>query len=315
MHQESRNFLQSEAWGEVNQSIGHKVLQENVEGNEILMIIKNAKRGRYLEVPGGPAIDWSDAALVKKVIQRIKEIATENQCVFARVRPQLPNSPELRQAFKKAGLKLAPMQISADNTIYVDLTKSEDELLADMRRQTRYEVRRADKIGIIVKQENTENDYKKFFKAQSETAKRQNFIPPSLEMLLAEKKAFNKNISLYVAYYEDKPVAYALVLWHGTEGDYFEAASTDLNRKYPGAYAIIWQAMRDLKKKGLKILNLCGIAPKDQPNHRYASITTFKTGFGGKAIEYVPAHDLIINKIKYLPDYVIEAARRKKRHL
>lgn len=315
MHQESRNFLQSKAWGEVNQNIGHKVLQENIEGNEILMIIKNAKRGRFMEIPGGPAIDWNNAILVKKVIQKIKEIATDNQCVFVRIRPQLPNSPELCQAFKKAGLKPAPMHINADNTIFIDLTKPEDELLADMRRQTRYEVRRADKLGIIVKQENTEKDYQEFFKAQSETAKRQNFIPPSLEMLLAERKAFDKNISLYVAYYENEPVAYAIILWHGEEGDYFEAASTELNRKYPGAYAIMWQAMRDLKEKGIRTLNLCGIAPKNQPNHRYASITTFKTGFGGEAIEYVPAYDLIINKIKYLPDFVIETARRKKRHL
>ena len=70
-----------------------------------------------------------------------------------------------------------------------------------------------------------------------------------------------------------------------------------------------------MKEKDLKRLNLWGIAPEGQPNHRYAGVTTFKTGFGGEIVEFVPAHDLIVNKIKYLPNLIVETARRKKRHL
>ena len=99
------------------------------------------------------------------------------------------------------------------------------------------------------------------------------------------------------------------------EGDYYEAASTDLNRKIPGAYALLWQAIKDLKKEGYERFNLWGIAPAGQPNHRYAGVTTFKTGFGGEIIEYVPAHDLIISKVKYLKNLAVETLRKKKRHL
>ena len=101
----------------------------------------------------------------------------------------------------------------------------------------------------------------------------------------------------------------------GKEGDYYEAASTDLNRKLPGAYALLWQAAKDLKMEGYERFNLWGIAPPNQPNHRYAGVTTFKTGFGGEVIEYVPAHDLVLSKIGYLKDYMVEAIRKKKRHL
>lgn len=309
------NFLQSKAWGEVNQKIGHQVFLEQIDGYSVLAIIKNAKRGRYMEIPGGPAIDWSNQKTAKKILNHFVKIAKKHSCVFIRIRPQLENSPKLLNIFKKLGLHIAPMHINASNTVLINLEKSEEELLADMRRQTRYEVRRAAKIGIKVEKTNKIEDYQKFFKIQAATAKRQGFIPPSLDTLLAEREAFGKNITFYIAKIEDKPIAYALFLWDGEEGDYFEAASTDLNRKYPGSYAILWEAMKDLKKLGLKTLNLCGIAPKNQPNHRYAGITTFKTGFGGKQIEYIPAHDFIINKIKYLPDYIIETVRRKKRHL
>ena len=99
------------------------------------------------------------------------------------------------------------------------------------------------------------------------------------------------------------------------EGDYYEAASTLLNRKLPGAYALLWQAMRGLKQEGYERFNLWGIAPANQPNHRYAGVTTFKTGFGGEIVEYVPAHDMIVSKIKYLKNLAVETVRKKKRHL
>ena len=106
-----------------------------------------------------------------------------------------------------------------------------------------------------------------------------------------------------------------MIIRDGKEGDYYEAASTALNRKMPGAYALLWQAMRDLKAGGYERFNLWGIAPAGQPGHRYAGVTTFKTGFGGSVVEYVPAHDLVISRVGYLKDLVVEKARKKRRHL
>ena len=185
-----------------------------------------------------------------------------------------------------------------------------------MRRQTRYEVRRAGKLGIKVRKDNSEEIFKEFHKVQVETAKRQGFVPPSLKVLLAEREAFGDNISVYVAETaEGEAIAYGLIIKDGREGDYYEAASTSLNRKLPGAYALLWQAMRDLKTEGYERFNLWGIAPAGQPNHRYAGVTTFKTGFGGAVVEYVPAHDLVISRVGYLKDLVVEKARKKRRHL
>ena len=193
---------------------------------------------------------------------------------------------------------------------------TEDELLADMRRQTRYEVRRAAKQGITVEKLQNEEIFKEFRKVQAETAKRQGFVPPNLKTLMAEREAFGNNIAIYVAKTsEGSPIAYGMIIKDGKEGDYYEAASTDLNRKMPGAYALLWQVMKDLKVEGYERFNLWGIAPAGQPNHRYAGVTTFKTGFGGEVVEYVPAHDLVITKSKYLKNWIVETVRKKKRHL
>lgn len=311
------NFLQSPAYGKMNEILGEKVITaEFGNSGRALMIVRNAKRGRYLEIPCGPLIDWYDARIVKKTMTKIVEVARAEKCVFVRIRPQLVASEQNLGLLKDLGLRKSPMHLAAEHTVMINLKLSEEELLAGMRRQTRYEVRRASRQGIKVTKNNSEEIFKEFHAVQLATAHRQGFVPPSAETLMAEKEAFGGNIQIYVAKTpEGEPIAYGLVIHDGREGDYYEAASTDLNRKMPGAYALLWQAMRDLKAVGCERFNLWGIAPKGQPWHRYAGVTTFKTGFGGEIVEYVPAHDLVISKVRYLKNLIVEKIRKKRRHL
>lgn len=311
------NFLQSPNYGRMNELLGAKVITEDFGGNGYAqMVIRDAKRGRYLEIPCGPLIDWSRRELVKQVFRVIDETARNEKCVFVRIRPQLDATPTNLKILSGLGLTKSPMHLAAEHTVMIKLAASEDELLANMRRQTRYEVRRADKLGIKVTHDNSEELFREFHAVQAETAKRQGFVPPSLKTLMAEKEAFGDSAQIYVAETaESEKIAYGLIIRDGLEGDYYEAASTELNRKLPGAYALLWQVMRDLKSEGFERFNLWGIAPPGQPNHRYAGVTTFKTGFGGEVVEYVPAHDLVISRVGYLKDLIVEKARKKRRHL
>ncbi|MBQ6593755.1 peptidoglycan bridge formation glycyltransferase FemA/FemB family protein [Candidatus Saccharibacteria bacterium] len=311
------NFLQSPEYGEMNKQLGAKVIYDDFEGaGWALMIVRDAKRGRYLEIPCGPLLDWSNPDIVTNATRRIEELGKREKCVFARIRPQIEATAQNLEMLDRLKYKPAPMHLAAEHTVILDLTHSLEELLADMRRQTRYEVRRAEKLGIHVVSSNTEADFREFQRVQAETAKRQGFVPPSLKTLLAERAAFDDMITIYKALTaENEPIAYGLVIRMGLEGDYYEAASTDLNRKLPGAYALLWQVTQDLKAQGYQRFNLWGIAPAGQPQHRYAGVTTFKTGFGGKVVEFVPAHDLIFSHVGYLKDYVVEMARKKRRHL
>lgn len=324
------NFLQSPQWAHMNELIGHKVIIDATETTWCLMIVKNAKRGRYLEIPGGPLLDWQDAEAVQSMFTNIRAVAQREKCVFVRLRPQLRSTPENLQLLANLGTKKAPMHLHAEHTVILDLEKSEDELLKEMRRQTRYEVRRATKLGITVDWANSEEIFREFHQVQAETAARQHFVPPDLKTLLAERAAFDdapkkssakaleeaSHARIYVARTsEGEPIAYGLILVSGAEAEYFEAASTELNHKLPGAYALQWQVIKDLKHLGIKRYNLWGIAPHGQKNHRYAGVTTFKTGFGGEIVEFVPASDLIIRRFRYLLNFLIETVRKKKRHL
>ena len=317
------NFLQSPLWAETNRLLGHKVLEGTVDDQaRFLAIVKDAKRGRYLEIPGGPLLDWKDKSLAKRVFSKIADLGRSEKCVFVRFRPQLENTEENQKILQtirtssNLDLRPAPMHLHAQNTVILDLTKSEDDLLMELRRQTRYEVRRAEKLEIKASHDESESVFRTFHQIQLETAKRQDFVPPSLKELLAEREAFKDNARLYISKTKDgEPLAYGLILSFATEAAYFEAASTDLNRKLPGTYALLWTAIKDLKAAGFERFNLWGIAPPGVENHRYSGVTTFKTGFGGRVVEFIPAQDIVLNKLRYKLDELVETARKKKRNL
>ena len=310
------NFLQSKQWYEVNKSIGHKpIFLMFSEKSYCLAIIKDAKRGRFLEIPCGPILDYTNRHELELAMAEIYRYAKQNNCVFVRFRPNLEETSENRALIESIPSLSASYFLHAENTVFVDLTQSEEDLLKNMRRQTRYEVRRSEKLNFKVEKSNSPEILREFHQIQAETAKRQGFIPPRRKDLNAYAKAFGSDLQIYRANLDGKPVAYGLVITDALEGDYFEAASTELNYKFPGAYALQWYVMRDLKKQGKLRYNLWGIAPAGQKNHKFAGVTTFKSGFGGEKFDYLHAHDLPVKKLHYGLIRLVEDARRKKRHL
>ncbi|MDR3298264.1 MAG: peptidoglycan bridge formation glycyltransferase FemA/FemB family protein [Candidatus Nomurabacteria bacterium] len=314
------NFLQSSGWGKVYELTHEKVFYLGLRDEGKLMgsavvILKPAKRGHYLEIPGGPLVDWGDKKVVKLLLDGLRELAEKERCVFVRMRPNIEDNGKNRKIFGQSGLSVSPMHLHAEHTVMIDLTKSEDELLAAMRRQTRYEVKRADRLGIRVDYDTSDKAFREFYEVQKETALRQKFITSSEEFILAQREVFGEEARIYRAEMNGEILALGLILMQAPEAIYHEAASTELGRKYPGAYALQWRVTRDAKAMGLKRYNLFGIAPPNTKNHRYAGVTTFKMGFGGEAVSYLPAHDLVVNPLAYQMTKIIENARKRKRHL
>ena len=315
------NFLQSAGWGKVYELDGEKVFYFGLyDGDDLIgsavVILKKAKRGAYLEIPGGPLLDWDrNKRAVKAFMQEIRKVAEREKCVFVRMRPNIPDDYNNQQLVKELGLVPSPMHLHAEHTVMLDLSLSEDDLLKDMRRQTRYEVRRAQKLGIEVTFDTSKYAFTDFYNLQLETAKRQDFIPSSRRFIEAQHEAFEGAARIYTASLNGKPLAKGLIIMQSPEAIYHEAASTEEGRKYPGAYALQWQVIRDAKDLGMKRYNLFGIAPPNSPHHRYAGVTTFKTGFGGEQVTYLPAQDLVIRPFRYKFVHMLEVARKKHRHL
>ena len=301
------NFLQSWSWGEFHKALGKQIFRTGFFEKEklvgvMLSIIEPARRGKYLTVPGGPIIDWQKKDLIQTFLSQLKIIAKENNCAFVRVRPQLKSDEFSKNIFKNLGFIKAPMHLHAELTSQLDITKSEEQLLTQMRKTTRYEVKKAMKENIKIIISNNPSDIKKFYDLQIETARRQKFVPFSYKFLYEQFKIFAQsgNALLYKAKFENKLLAQAFVIFYEKEAVYHYGASTDDGRRYPGAYLIQWEAILEAKKRGMTRYNFWGVAPENKQYHRFAGLSLFKRGFGGEDFEYLHAQDLIINKPKYV---------------
>lgn len=320
-HHPEVNFLHSWYWGEFQEKLGKKVVKIGFYKKEILAgvvlgIVEEARRGRYLTVPGGPIIDWDDQELVTVVFDEIKKIGIIEKCVFVRVRPQLLED-EGEKLFGIYGFRKAPMHLHAELSNILDITKSEDEILSNMRKTTRYEIKKAMKIGVKVELSKDVSLIKKFYDLQIETAERQKFVPFSYSFFKKQFEVFfNNNMGLlYTATLGNEVLAQAFVIFYGREADYHYGVSTQAGRKYPGAYLLQWEAIREAKRRGLRRYNFWGVAPEGALSHRFYGVSVFKRGFGGEDVAFLHARDLVIDKWKYGLDYIIELLRKKNRGL
>lgn len=320
--QKQKNFLQSWYWGDFHQNYGNQVFRTGFFEDEklvgvMLSIVENAKRGRFLTVPAGPIINWEDNEVVSSFVEEIKRIAKEYSCVFIRVRPQLQSDEFSKKLFKKLKFIPAPVHLHAELTSQLDVTKSEEELLANMRKATRYEVKKAISLGVKITTSKNAEDIKGFYDLQLQTAKRQKFVPFPYKYLYEQFKVFAESghALLYNADFEGKLLAQAFIIFYGQEAAYHYGASTLDGRKYPGAYLIQWEAIKEAKKRNLLSYNFWGVAPEDQKDHRFYGLSIFKRGFGGVDFEYLHAHDLVVNTPKYLINFTVENLRKKIRHL
>ena len=207
------------------------------------------------------------------------------------------------------------MHLHAEHNSVLDLSQAEEDILKNMRRQTRYEVRKAEKLNINIEAFPAHEKIDEFIDLQKDTAIRQGFITSSEKFLKTLASTFNENAQIYVSRVGDELLNMGLILEYGQEVDYFEAASTKASYNYPGAYGLLWTAIKNAKNNGYKRFNFWGISYNNDPHNRYAGVTTFKKGFGGESITYLPAQDLIINPVRYSFNWLVETVRRKKRRL
>ena len=317
------NFLQSWDFYEFYQSRGNEIVRRialDDKGNIVAAyagVVEHAKRGRHLAIAGGPILDWNDQKLVKTVFKDIAIIGKEQRCVFVRVRPQLKLSDRSIKLFRDLGLKKAPMYLSVEHAGILDLTKPEEEIMVGMRQRLRRALRKAAKNNITVEKSTDPKDIHTFYEIQLQTAKRHDFFAFSEDFLTKQFAAFapHGEAVLYTAKHDGEILAQNFMIFYGNEASYHYGVSSELGTKLSGAPLLHMEAMRDARERGIKRYNFWGIVDENDVKHRFYGVSTFKRGFGVTELKYLPAHDLILDKIKYQKTKLIETARRKIRHV
>ena len=222
------------------------------------------------------------------------------------------------QLFKEHNFKKAPMYLSVEYAGILDLNKTEEEIMANMRQRLRRALRKAEKNQIKIETSTDPEAIKEFYQIELQTAKRHSFYAFSEEFLTKQFAAFSRSgeAVLYIAKKDDEILAENFMIFYGNEASYHYGVSSELGTKYSGAPLLHMQAMRDARKRGITRYNFWGIVDEEDTKHRFYGVSVFKRGFGVSELKYLPAHDLILDKKQYyLKTYLIETLRRKIRHV
>ena len=298
----NNNFLQSDAWEKFQQSVGFKTFR--VDG--AFLIKKPLGFGKsYFYCPRRGTSDGGRAT--RDFFNEVAKLAEEENCIFIRTEPLIA-LPVTRYPLRKVA------DVQPSQTLVLDLTLSEDELLTQMHPKTRYNIRLAEKKGVTV-QEGKEDNFGKFWKLMQETTSRDKFRPHSREYYEKminvvdeqnpttpsppphqrrgnESKKFN--VKLYVAEYENKILAAGIFVFYNDTVTYLHGASTHEHKEIMAPYALHWEIIKLAKNSGYRYYNLYGISEKKWPG-----VTRFKRGFGGEEVKYPGCYDVIFNKSWY----------------
>jgi len=315
-------FLHSWNWGEFQTAMGNRICRLGIfDGQKLAGVALFSKivarRGVFWICPHGPV--FTKGVDVKKVLSLLlaflrKEIIKKERCDFIRVCSLLPFSPENQKIFWDSGFRSAPIHTYSELAWILDITPPADVLLANMRKSTRYSVRKAPTMGVEIEKSTDMADLEKFWRIYEHTSARQGFTPFSKDYLTKEFTVFQKDNQCLLLFgrYNGEIISGAFVIYYNGSGFYHHGASLSECNKIPAAHLVQWEAIEEAKKRGCSLYNFWGISPENEKNHPWFGLSFFKKGFGGFSEHYVHSQDLPLSW-RYWLNWIIEKWRKKKR--
>ena len=284
-------FLQSLEWRKFQESVGRKTFHlegENFLVNIILHTLPIV--GKYFYIPKGPEMR-------KQEIEEIINLAKENNASWIRIEPSSEESLEVIRKNTKHKIIKAPHDVQPREIFVIDISKSEEELLAEMKPKTRYNIRLAEKKDIKIFNIGDDKYVEEFLRLTAVMAKRQGIVAHPENYYRKMFEVIPGDIlKLYVAEYENKVIAANLVVFYGEICIYLHGASDDEFRNVMAPYLLQWRQICDAKKAGCARYDFGGVS-----SSRWQGITKFKTGFSSKTLPTVRpgSYDIILDNKKY----------------
>ncbi len=300
-------FLQSWDWGEFQERVSGKTWRLGIEEEGRLVaaakiIRKGLPMGKsYFYCARGPIIsakNINDKAEIQKLIfEKIAALAKSEGAMFLRFDP----------IFELSGLPFPVTQtldVQPSQTLILDLSKTDDELLKEMHQKTRYNIRLAEKKGVRIIEGDSKN-FEDFWRLLDQTSDRDQFRPHGRSYYEEMLKVDPEMVKLLFARYGDKFIATGIFAFFGDTATYLHGGSSNESREVMAPYLLQWQAIQAARAAGCKFYDFQGIDEEKWPG-----VTRFKKGFGGQAVHYPGTFDLIFDQGWYNIYKMVRQVRR-----
>lgn len=308
--------VQSWAWGEFKEKTGMKPVRLGFFNGSRMV---DACQVLFRPIPKTPWVvghSLRGRLPSQELVDALRDLAHEENAIFIKLEPdyvvrrwknkkgKVVQPPIIDKSINLASLGLVRGQrpLYDPHSFELDLTLSENELLANMHTKTRYNIRLALKKGVVVKEQSDEKGLEKFISLFSQTQKRQKFYFHSPDYFRQLWPVLRKvgMVDILLAEYQNETLGAWILFNFGDCLFYPYGASSSKYRELMASNLLCWQAICFGKKKGLKKFDLWGgLGPNADSGNPWFGFHRFKLGYGPDLVDYVDTWDLVTNDLFY----------------
>ena len=336
------HFLQTYEWGQVKAKYGWqpiylvwdeqgKMKEERNDLSSFIFPVQAAclvlkrtafRRFSIFYAPKGPLMDWTNESLRKRVLDDLQSFAKKQGAIFLKLDPDVvlgrgvpasvnevtENSGQaVMSDLKRRGWVESSDQIQFRNTVMVDLSASEEDILMRMKQKTRYNVRLAEKKGITIRAGSVD-DLPMLYKMYAETSVRDGFVIRDEGYYMVVWKTYMSNVGgqrsepsavPLIAEVDGEAVAAIFLFIFAGRGYYVYGMSRNAHREKMPTYLLQWAAMKHAKSHGCLTYDLWGAPDVFDESDSMWGVYRFKEGLGGDVVRTLGAYDFAPSKFWY----------------
>ncbi|HEX6511364.1 MAG TPA: peptidoglycan bridge formation glycyltransferase FemA/FemB family protein, partial [Chloroflexota bacterium] len=207
------HVLQSWEWGEFKAAYGWQPIRLlGCRDGQLAAVASILKRAAgpvsMCYVPKGPVLDYGDRELAAAMLDAIVRIGRRERAIYIKIDPDIPAEDEaVGDLLRGHGFRRGE-DIQRPNTMMLDVSGSEDDILGRMKPKWRYNIRLAEKKGVEVVQAGPD-DFPEFYRVYKETGERDYFIVRPYDYCRLEWQTFLDAgmASFWLARYEGQTLA------------------------------------------------------------------------------------------------------------
>lgn len=303
--------LQSWEWGDFRKQTGVEVVRWGIYDKNVLIEPVSIT---IHPLPGPFTIGYLPKGFfpTHNQVKVLKEVAREYRCIFIKVEPMVETKGrgEVNKLNKLGFVSGRPL-FTKYNFI-LNLKPTEEELLGKMKSKTRYNIRLAERRGVRVEIDNSDQAFEKYLELTVTTTKRQKFYAHSPEYHRAMWNALRKSkmVHLIKATYKKETLTTWLLFIFNNTLYYPYGASSNKYRNLMASNLVMWEAIRYGKSRKLRQFDMWGaLGPSASQKDPWYGFHRFKKSYGARQVEYVGTYDYVAKPILYWIFRVVNSLR------
>jgi peptidoglycan pentaglycine glycine transferase (the first glycine) len=299
------HVLQTWEWAEFKAAYGWQPIRLLFyRGRELAACASILKRAvgpvSMCYVPKGPVLDYADQLLADAVLEAVVDAARKHRAIYVKIDPDiLAEQEEARETLRRHGFRPGE-NIQRPNTMMLDISGSEEDILGRMKPKWRYNIRLAEKKGVETVPAGPDG-FHEFYRVYKETGERDYFIVRPYDYCRLEWQTFLDAgmASFWLAKYEGQTLAGIMPFALGRRMWYFFGASSGLHRNLMPNHLLQWRAIQWGRSKGCTEYDMWGIPDVLEEGQPLWGVYLFKQGFGAEVTRWAGAYDCVLQPALY----------------